>query len=481
MIVGSDNVIDDGGFLDELSSDLSFVPSVRPRCVVRPHNTGEVQEIVRWANKTLTPLVPVSSGPPHFRGDTVPTLGGSVMVDLSEMKRIIRVDPRNQVALVEPGVTFKELQPELAKAGLSAYLPLSPRGSKSVVGSMLEREPITLPSHHWDSLDPMLCGEIVYGTGEKLRIGEAAGPDSIEEQWEYGKAQMIPFGLSQFDESRLISGAQGTMGVVTWASLKCRPLPTVTRGAFMISAETVEPLLDLSYGLIKIRLGDTCLILNDLNLACLLAQNPGDIEDLRDALPRWVLIVSFEGFGPFPEEKVKYQVGDFKKMLSSFSQLTIVDTLAGLSSEEAVDMLQRPSGEPYWKQRYSGGFQDIFFLTTLDKTPQFIGKMSALAQSRRISPEEIGIYIQMVVQGTSCHCEFNLYYDPRNTVETERVKSLVSDGPVDLMNMGAFFSRPYGSWARTAYSRAAESAIVQKKIKTVFDPRNVLNPGKLCF
>ena len=88
---------------------------------------------------------------------------------------------------------------------------------------MLEREPITIPSQHWDSLDPFLCGEIIFGTGDKLRSGEAAGPDSVEEQWKIGKAQMVPFGLGQFDESRLISGAQGTIGIITWATLKCRP------------------------------------------------------------------------------------------------------------------------------------------------------------------------------------------------------------------------------------------------------------------
>ena len=96
-IVGSENVLDSSESMEEYSRDLSFVPRVRPRCIVRPGNTEEVQEIVKWGNETLTPLVPASSGPPHFRGDTVPTRGGTVIVDLSRMKRVIRVDPRNRV------------------------------------------------------------------------------------------------------------------------------------------------------------------------------------------------------------------------------------------------------------------------------------------------------------------------------------------------------------------------------------------------
>jgi hypothetical protein len=107
--------------------------------------------------------------------------------------------------------------------------------------------------------------------------------------------------------------------------------------------------------------------------------------------------------------------------------------------------------------------------------------MPGLAQSRRFSPENIGIYIQPVVQGTSCHCEFDLFYDPANLAEVERVKSLVSKGALDLANMGAFFSRPYGPWAEVAYSRAAETNILQRKVKKIFDPNNVLNPGRLGF
>ena len=67
-IVGKENVFDDPKILDRYSRDKSFVPPIRPRCIVKPGNAGEVQAIVKWANETLTPLVPVSSGSPHFRG-----------------------------------------------------------------------------------------------------------------------------------------------------------------------------------------------------------------------------------------------------------------------------------------------------------------------------------------------------------------------------------------------------------------------------
>ena len=74
-IVGAGNVAYEQATLDEYSRDMSFVNQIRPACVVKPKKADDVQKIVKLANETETPLVPVSSGAPHFRGDTVPALG----------------------------------------------------------------------------------------------------------------------------------------------------------------------------------------------------------------------------------------------------------------------------------------------------------------------------------------------------------------------------------------------------------------------
>ena len=177
-IVGAGKVSHEQATLTEYSQDMSFVNTVKPECVVKPRNAGDVEKIVNLAKKTLTPLVPVSSGPPHFRGDTVPGIGGAVIVDLSGMKKIIHIDRLNRVAMFEPGVTFDELIPAVAKEGLRLNLPLLPRKTKSVAGSMLEREPVVMPKYHWDIGDPLACVEVIFGTGDMFRTGAAAGPGS---------------------------------------------------------------------------------------------------------------------------------------------------------------------------------------------------------------------------------------------------------------------------------------------------------------
>ncbi|HEX7475821.1 MAG TPA: FAD-binding protein, partial [Dehalococcoidales bacterium] len=156
-IVGNDNTSTREDDLIAYSGDMSTVPRVRPACIVKPQTAAQISKIVNLAKKTRTALVPVSSGAPHFRGDTVPGIGGAVIVDLSEMQKILHIDRKNRVVMFEPGVTFSSLAAEVGKAGLRLNMPLLPRSSKSVVGSLLEREPVQMPVYHWDIADPLAC------------------------------------------------------------------------------------------------------------------------------------------------------------------------------------------------------------------------------------------------------------------------------------------------------------------------------------
>jgi FAD/FMN-containing dehydrogenase len=107
--------------------------------------------------------------------------------------------------------------------------------------------------------------------------------------------------------------------------------------------------------------------------------------------------------------------------------------------------------------------------------------MYSAAEAQGYSPSEIGVYIQPQHQGVCCHCEFSLYYNPEDPKEVTRIKELFSKASEELSKQGAYFSRPYGKWADMAFGRDAQTTIVLKKVKGLFDPNNVMNPGKLCF
>jgi len=389
-ITGGDRVFDSPDVLDTYAHDESFTTFTSPQCVVKPSGMEEVQEIVLWANETATPLIPVSSGPPRFRGDTIPAVEGTVMVDLSGMDKIIRVDRRNRVAMIEPGVTFGDLIPALEKEGLAPMMPFVPRHSKSVLSSALEREPITTPRYHWENLDPLCCTEVIYGSGDLFRTGSAAGPGTIKEQWKAGGAQIFAEGPSQTDFVRIIQGAEGTIGIVTWATVTCRILPKI-RKHFLISSKNIDQLIDVTYKLMWKKLGEKCFILNNHTLASVLGQDQAEVEVIRSDLPPWILFFSLEAGGLMPEKKVAYQEAEFAEVTEAFG-LKPTGIISGVDADHIAQVLDQPSTEPYWKMRFKGGWQDVFFLTTLDRGPTFVAKALELAALYKYPIEDLAVY-----------------------------------------------------------------------------------------
>ncbi len=479
-IVGAENVSADAAILDSYAADESFVGAVRPRFVARPGSREAIQKLVSLARETGTPLVPVSSGGPHFHGDTVPATGDAVIVDLSGMKKIDLVDPYERVAsIVEPGVTFGELIPVVAREGLRLNMPLRPRATKSVVGSMLSREPVIMPHYHWDISDPIGSTEVVFGTADMFRTGAAAGPGDIAEQRAAGGRQKEAAGPSAMSLHRLLQGAQGTMGIVTWASVRCELIPDREQPYFIGSAD-VAKLLEAAHWLIRLRLGDELLILNKVDFAALMAEDDAAYSRLIAALPPWVLLFNLGAYKYLPDMRMAGLVDDTRELLQRLS-LQTRQSVAGVGAGEFLDGVRRPSAEPYWKLRRQGACQDIFFLTTYAKIPGLIDTMNAAVDAAGYPATQMGVYLQPVVQGSSCHCEFSLPYDPGDEVAARIVKRLATGTILPLMNAGAFFSRPFGEAARQIMNRDAASVEALKKFKAIVDPAGILNPGKLCF
>lgn len=478
-VLKPENIVEDAAVLEGYAKDRSFAAGRNPFLAVYPENKQEVQSIVRLANASRMPLVPVSSGAPRFHGDTVPAQGG-IIVDFSRMKRIIKIDAINRSVMVEPGVTFSELIPELKKSGLKLNMPLLPRASKSVVTSRLEREPTLIPKYQYDYIDPLLTLEVVYGTGDDFRTGSASGPGPLET---LQTDKVNPWGPGSIDYFRFLSGAQGTMGLVTWATTKTEVLPAL-RKLYFIPVNDVKLLTVPINMLLRRRIVDECLALNNVNLATILAEDgQGDYAGLKRNLPPWTILVCVSGYRIRPEERVSIQEGYLHGICAELG-LKAQATLPGAEGKEGtiLELLSNPwNKEPYWKLRHKSSCHDIFFLTTLSKTPGFIEAMQGIVANYRYPWNDIGGYIQPVVQGRGCHCEFNLFCDESDPGEVAEVQKLFRDASETLMKNGAFFSRPYGIWADMVYSRYTEGTAALRKLKGIFDPNNILNPGKLCF
>ncbi|MFW9998614.1 MAG: FAD-binding oxidoreductase [Candidatus Hodarchaeota archaeon] len=473
-ICGSKFISKDPELLEEFSTDSSLVKGKKPKYVVWLYKTKQIEDIIKLANSLEFSVIPVSSSSPlRYHGDTIPQKDNCIIVDLSRMNKILNIDKKNRVVMVEPGVVFGQLIPVLQKKGLKLMQPLFPRDGKSVLTAALERVPVTIPRYQWDSSDPLLCTEVIFGTGDLFRTGTAAGPGTIKEQKKSGQAQVNPMGPTQFSPYRLIQGAQGSLGIVTWATLKLELEPTIQK-IFHLQSDHLQDLLRLQHELLKYRLGDEMLILNNINLACLVKEKLEDIKDLINSLAEWNLIFVLAGRDKLANDKISYQEEDILEIIEEL-KLNNLKKISPITDNEIKYALNESTSYP-WRKRLKGSFQDIFFITSYKRIHEFIKKVQ-----NEIS-EDLGIYIQALNQGTSYHCEFDIYYNPSNEHESEVIKEKYLKLSTDLMESGAFFSRPYGVWAKEVFKRHEDSTQkALKKVKKIFDPNNVLNPGVLCF
>jgi FAD/FMN-containing dehydrogenase len=477
-IVGSSNVIDDSAILDSYSKDSSYCRPIKPRLVVKVKNVEEVQKIVRWANESKTPLVPVSSGPPHYKGDTVPGVPEAVIVDLSNMKRIISINRQHRICIVEPGVTYGELNVALAKEKMVLAGSIAPRATKSVVASVLENEPRLNSLCQWEFFDPLRCVEVVWGDGNRMYTGEAAqAPLDLEKQWASERWQVAGNGPGSTDFFRMLTMAQGTMGIVTWASLKCELMPTIHK-MFFVPAKKHEDLIEFVRSVIRLRFSDELLVVNNTYLAALLGKSADEVKQLKVELPEWTAIIGIVGRELLPELRVETQELDIADLAQQYG-LKMIPGLPGISGEKLMNKLINPSNGKFWKEIPKGAFQDVFFLTTLDKTTTFIEAFYKISENVGFPVKDIGIYLQPKHRGSSYHLEFNLPYNPGCAKCSDNAKQLFQKSSEELSAMGAYFSRPYGIWSRLQLNKDAQSAMLLKDMKSIFDPNNIMNPGKL--
>jgi FAD/FMN-containing dehydrogenase len=468
-IVGAENVITDPDALAGYGRDHSGVSGSLPGCVVRPDGAPQMQAVIKAAAARRMPVTARSSAV-GFYGAALPAQGG-VVLDLSRMNRILEIDGRNKKCKLEPGVTWGQAVPALAAEGLMVCGPLLPHKDKSVLTTALEREPIMIPKNEYSEV--FLTAEMVVASGEMFWTGTAAGKGM--------KGRNFPDGL--IPGTRLFLGAQGTLGVVSWANLKAEWLPSRDKVFFIACdslAETVEPL----YRIQRRMMGNECLVLNDQDFATLLArEDMGDFAQIRDALPPYTIIFVLAGLHRLPAEKIAYEEEALHEVAAEL-HIEVARSVGGIPglADQLAGMLRAPwPGQTHWRQRYLGGSREVFFNIPLDRAAEIVAATYELAGSLGYATGDVGVYLQPLERARVGFLNFSFPFDPADAAVTAQVNRLYIDASELAMRLGGFFSAPYGPWADMVYSRAAAYTETLKVVKRAFDPDNILNPGKLCF
>jgi FAD/FMN-containing dehydrogenase len=167
--------------------------------------------------------------------------------------------------------------------------------------------------------------------------------------------------------------------------------------------------------------------------------------------------------------------------VAQHSGVKIVREVPGCNAKAMASLIDNPCKEPYWKLRGEGGAYEVFFLTTLDRTPGLVSLMEGVLAENGFPSGNMGLYIQPIQQGRVCHMEFHLYFDPSDKKAVDRADKTYQAASEKLAENKAFFSRPYGSWCDIAYARCPDTVEALRNLKGIFDPNGVLNRGKLCF
>jgi D-lactate dehydrogenase (cytochrome) len=193
--------------LNVASHDESSFPGVKPMAVVWPLTTEEVVKTVKLCAETGTPITSRGAGS-ALQGSSIPVEGG-IVVDLSRMTQIVNYWPEDLQVEVEPGIIYDHLNDYLKRDGL--FFPPSPGGSGDIatVGGMVSTNASGIYSvKYGGTRSHLLALEVVTGTGEVLRLGNRAVKRS-----------------SGYNLVDLVSGSEGTLALVTKITLRLTGIP----------------------------------------------------------------------------------------------------------------------------------------------------------------------------------------------------------------------------------------------------------------
>ena len=189
---------------EQHANTTTWIANEPPDAVVFPQATGDVQDIVRICAKLRVPVIPFGTGT-SLEGHINAPYGG-VSIDFRDMNRVLAVNAQDLDCVVEPGITRKQLNEHLRDQGL--FFPLDPGADATLGGMAATRCSGTNAVRYGTMKDNVLALKVVLANGELMTTARRAKKSSAGS-----------------DLTRLIVGAEGTLGVITELTLKLSGIP----------------------------------------------------------------------------------------------------------------------------------------------------------------------------------------------------------------------------------------------------------------
>jgi FAD/FMN-containing dehydrogenase len=399
------------------------------------------------------------------------------------MNKILSIDTDNWFAVIEPGVTYEQLQNELRPHNLRAMIPLGVPPARTVLSSTLERDPALAAASFEYGNDLMLDTELILPEGELFRTG----------LWASGGRPGSHLGPVRALLYRFWTAAQGTLGIMTKMAVQVEYLPQQQEILFLPFSSLTDS-LEIMKQIQKNEIGLECFLFNSFNAAALFCEGwtipdsfpaqktpSNDFEKLRDTLPPFILAIALPGPPRLPEEKIAYEKEALTNLCSDLGQ-DLLTTVPQIDDAQTffADFLLRP-WDILKKFCFKGSVHPLSFKSPLKRIPEFVTLIHTVLSEHNYPHSGMGLYLLPMERGRAVHVECDLHCDPSDQQEVEQAYKLWLTLSEVLINKGALFDRPYGAWADMIYSRTGSYTTKLQELKKELDPNNIMNPGKLCF
>ncbi|HEY3276602.1 MAG TPA: FAD-linked oxidase C-terminal domain-containing protein [Syntrophorhabdaceae bacterium] len=416
-----------------------------PDLVVFPSSAEQVSRILILANTHGFPVIPRGSGT-GLTGGSVP-LSGGVILSFTRMNRILEIDPKNLIAVVEPGVVTFTLQEEAAKHGL--FYPPDPASYKysSIGGNIAECAGGPNSLKYGVTRDYVLGLEVVLPTGEIIHPGVRTMK-----------------GVVGYDLARLFVGSEGTLGVVTRITLKLIPLPAARATILALFSEVDDAAEAVSATIAARVVPSTIEFMDKASIRCSEQANPMGLPPDIGGL----LLIEVDG----DEESIDSQADKVKKIMMEHKSIDCRMTRDPIEADK-LWLARRTLSQALYNLNPVKIAEDV--VVPRSNIPALIHALEELGKRYAIP---------ILSFGHAGDGNFHVNIMIKDTKEDrEKAHEAVREIFSEALKLGGTLSGEHGiGISKAAYldMELSERLITtMKKIKTLFDPNNILNPGKI--
>ena len=428
---------------DQHGKDVSFHPTCPPDAVVFAKSTQDVAAVVKLCHASSVPVIPFGTGTSCEGG--IGAISGGICIDLSQMNAILEVNTADFDCRVQAGVTRKQLSAELHGTGL--HFPIDPGADASLGGMASTRASGTNAVRYGTMRDNVMSLQVVMANGEIIETG--------------GRARKSAAG---YDLTRLFTGAEGTLGIITELTLRLHPLPEGVSAArcgfpsLQTAIETVIQVIQTGIPIGRIE------FLDELQVAACNRYSKLDLPEVP------TLFFEFQG----SPASLAEQVG----MVEAIARDNGGSGYAWASTPEARSQLWQARHDVWWAAlALRPGCQGI---PTDACVP--ISMLGDAAIAARQDVHALGLTAPMCGHVGDGNFHLCIVVDPNDADEMTRAEELNARLMRRAIRLGGTCTGEHGiGYGKLDFLELERGPSMHAMfaIKKALDPRNIMNPGKV--